>query len=245
MIETFKRYWWVIAGIVLLWAMPFVLHIFVLSDAQREQFGDMFGALNTLFSGLAFAFVIIALLQQQRQFESRAFETGFFELLKLFRQNVASMQYSSQGRLVTGKLVFNVLKSELEKEFRKIAVGEGDKYSKENVKAAYSCFYKKCENQLGDYFRLLFHLMQHIKDAKCLTDREKRRYGNMVRAGLNSNELFLLFFNGVSDVGEGARDYICRFHMFEHLELDWLEGLIPDGLYPPSAFGSNKELKKT
>lgn len=37
--------------------------------AARGQFGDMFGALNSLFSGLAFAGIIYALLIQRKDFE--------------------------------------------------------------------------------------------------------------------------------------------------------------------------------
>lgn len=243
MTTILKRYGWVIGLIFLLWAATFLLYTSNLGDAQRGHFGDMFGAVNALFSGLAFAFVIIALLQQQKQFERQAFENGFFELLKLFRQNVDALQIPIPNRAepLEGKLVLGILRSKLEEALRKTKAEADGKYSKDDLKTAYARFYKDQESRLGDYFRLLFHLMQYIKDAKCLDSNERRRFGNMVRAGLNSNELFLLFFNGLSDAGEGSRDYISRFRMFEHLDLGNMKAWIPPALYPPSAFGNRNQ----
>jgi hypothetical protein len=42
---------------------------FIVSWADRSSFGDMFGAINTLFSGLAFAGVIYAIFLQRRELE--------------------------------------------------------------------------------------------------------------------------------------------------------------------------------
>lgn len=60
------------------------------SAATRGQFGDQFGAVNALFSGLAFAGIIFTiLLQRSDLIETRKamsherFDTTFFELLKL------------------------------------------------------------------------------------------------------------------------------------------------------------------
>ena len=236
-----KNYGWVIGVILLLWFYTFVLYVHDLGNAGSGQFGDMFGAINTLFSGLAFAFVIIALLQQQKQFERQAFETGFFELLKLFRQNVDALQISSQKEIISGKLVLGILKSKLESELRKLDFDENEKWSKDALEEAYGHFYKDHECRLGDYFRLLFQLMQFVKESKCLDAQGRRRYGNLVRAGLNANELFLLYFNGLSEVGHGSRDYISRFRMFAHLNLGWAKERLLSGLYPPSAFGKQSE----
>jgi hypothetical protein len=201
----------------------------------------MFGAFNALFSGLAFAFVIIALLQQQKQFERQAFETGFFELLKLFRQNVEAMQIPSGNPPKTGKLVLLELAKELRHELYTAGPNSKQPLSAARIKTIYDNFYKSHHALLGDYFRLLFHLMQHIKDAKCLDSRGCRRYGNLVRAGLNGNEIFLLFFNGLSEDGKGSRDYIARFHMFKHLSLGSLDGFLPTDLYPASAIGNQNQ----
>ena len=54
------------ATVVGLWALSgYVLN----SDANRGTFGDMFGAINALFSGLAFAGIIYTILLQRHELE--------------------------------------------------------------------------------------------------------------------------------------------------------------------------------
>jgi hypothetical protein len=53
------------AWIVFWHCMPLYIHDW----EHRGQFGDQFGALNTLFSGLAFAGVIVAIFLQRRDLE--------------------------------------------------------------------------------------------------------------------------------------------------------------------------------
>jgi hypothetical protein len=56
--------------VFVLWVItPFVIKGLYPSLADRGQFGDLFGAINALFSGLAFAGVIIAILLQRRELE--------------------------------------------------------------------------------------------------------------------------------------------------------------------------------
>ena len=54
------------AIVVFLWAMSFLL-FFVKGMEARGQFGDMFGAVNALFSGLAFAGLILTLTLQRQE----------------------------------------------------------------------------------------------------------------------------------------------------------------------------------
>ena len=52
--------------VVLVWALTFLL-FFIEDSGERGQFGDMFGAVNALFSGLAFAGLIITLILQKTE----------------------------------------------------------------------------------------------------------------------------------------------------------------------------------
>ena len=68
-----EKWWplWLLFGIVsVLWGISWLL--VVTTDSlgtweQRGTFGDMFGAVNSLFSGLAFAGVIYAIFLQRRE----------------------------------------------------------------------------------------------------------------------------------------------------------------------------------
>jgi hypothetical protein len=57
---------WSLIGVFVLWALTFFL-FFISETEKRGQFGDMFGAVNALFSGLAFAGLIITLILQRQE----------------------------------------------------------------------------------------------------------------------------------------------------------------------------------
>ena len=223
-----KVYGWVIGIILLLWFYTFALYAHDLVTGGSSQFGAIFGALNTLFSGLAFAFVIIALLQQQKQFEQQAFEATFFKLLELFRENAQLLQApNGPEKTFRGKQVLAHKKSWLEKNLTQIKPEPNGKFSDASVKEVAVKFYKDHEYRLGDYFRILFHLLQHIRDAKCLTESKKQHFANLVRALLDKNEVFLLCFDGIQLESEaGMKRLISQFDMIKYLELGSLESHI-------------------
>lgn len=116
-------------GVIIVWALTFLL--FFMSDSEkRGQFGDMFGAVNALFSGLAFAGLIITLILQRRElslqrdeleqtreelknqreeFEKenetlkyQRFENLFYNMLNLQQEIVAGLRYEyDEEQIVT------------------------------------------------------------------------------------------------------------------------------------------------
>jgi len=59
---------WAALGVTVVWLVFAVLIFFIGKDwPTRGQFGDVFGVLNCLFSGLAFAGVIISILMQKEE----------------------------------------------------------------------------------------------------------------------------------------------------------------------------------
>ena len=84
-------------GILLLWGGVATFTYLLLPDWQsRGQFGDVFGAVNSLFSGLAFSGLIFAILLQREDLELQRQE------LTLTRQELsrsASAQEQSEGSL--------------------------------------------------------------------------------------------------------------------------------------------------
>lgn len=56
--------------VLALWSVtPFIVGTLYSSLAERGQFGDLYGSINALFSGLAFAGVIIAILLQRQELQ--------------------------------------------------------------------------------------------------------------------------------------------------------------------------------
>lgn len=99
--------------IIGLWLLTFYL-LKDLSDTERGTFGDMFGSVNALFSGLALAGIILTILLQRKELklqreelrDTRAefetqnetlklqrFENTFFSLLNLHHQIVSAIDY--------------------------------------------------------------------------------------------------------------------------------------------------------
>lgn len=91
----------IVGGIVILWILSWIfIDLFFylwtpecISTVDRHSmmgtFGDKFGAINSLFSGLALAGIIISIILQRQElketrqeFKDQNFQTTFFNLLK-------------------------------------------------------------------------------------------------------------------------------------------------------------------
>jgi hypothetical protein len=69
--------------VILAWIVAFLLMFFIFKDwGTRGQFGDMFGALNVLFSGFAFAALYFTISLQQKQLQHQD------ELIELQREDL-------------------------------------------------------------------------------------------------------------------------------------------------------------
>lgn len=86
------------------------------SISKSGVFGDSFGALNALFTGLGFAGLLVTLRQQQSQLDAQSkkdeiqdrqqkqerFESHFFKLLDLYSTNLEKIRYSEHGESLYG-----------------------------------------------------------------------------------------------------------------------------------------------
>ena len=88
--ETKSRLWiWIIIaiiGVIALWGLSWILiDKYIDSSTDQGTFGDKFGAVNALFSGLAFAGLIVTLLYQKEE-------------LKLQREELAQTREELKGQ---------------------------------------------------------------------------------------------------------------------------------------------------
>jgi hypothetical protein len=82
---------------IALWIASLALVYF--NSNNLEQFarlGDSFGAVNALFSGLAFGGLIVTLILQRSEINQRSFEQRFFALLEHNRRAAAAIRF--QGK---------------------------------------------------------------------------------------------------------------------------------------------------
>lgn len=88
--ETKSRLWiWIVVaiiGVLAAWGLSWwLIHKNIDCSTERGTFGDMFGAVNALFSGLAFAGLIVTLLYQKEE-------------LKLQREELAQTREELKGQ---------------------------------------------------------------------------------------------------------------------------------------------------
>jgi uncharacterized membrane protein YgaE (UPF0421/DUF939 family) len=129
---------------------------------DRADFGEMFGAVNTLFSGLAFAGVIYAIFLQRRELELQRNE---LEMTRAELRRSAEAQEKSESALtsqahaltLTAKL--NALNSFIEAQKNKLELirSEGTHYS--------NAEYKEERRKFDNSFERLQELTGEIDEA--------------------------------------------------------------------------------
>lgn len=95
---------WTVAIVLILWALSFFLFFYNDSE-KRGQFGDMFGAVNALFSGLAFAGLIITLILQKNELSLQR------EELQLTREEMKNqrMEFEKENETLRYQRLENLL----------------------------------------------------------------------------------------------------------------------------------------
>ena len=151
-----------IGVILVLWGLTFLL--FLIEDENRGAFGDMFGAINALFSGLALGGIVYSIILQQNElslqrkelsdtreeFKDQNFQTTFFNLLRTHRQivdeiNINVKNLNSKGdeysKNVVGRDYFLKTKSELKRIFDALNTETYQVYSNLEIEDAHTHFY--------------------------------------------------------------------------------------------------------
>ncbi|WP_136057727.1 putative phage abortive infection protein [Candidatus Halocynthiibacter alkanivorans] len=212
---------------------------------NRGTFGDMFGAVNSLFTGLAFAAVIYAILLQRHEVdllktelkrsksllekqqdlatsqlqaqEKQIFEATFFQFLEIFVRIVESMDLKSTDKPdVVGKDVFPVFLERIRKSNQLKYRDMYDSHGdKDTSESAYEEFYSKQKSELGHYFRTLYNLFKFVDKSDIV---DKRLYTNLIRAQLSDDEAMLLFMNGLSRRGEKFKKYLEEYAVLKNVD---------------------------
>jgi hypothetical protein len=103
------------------------------------------------------------------------------------------------------------------------------------IVVAYDTFYANHQEDLGHYFRTLYHLIKFVKFSN-FEYKEKRRYTSLVRAQLSAYELGLLFYNCLSRYGKGFKPLVEEFGLLEHLDKKLLLAKSHENFYTESAY---------
>jgi hypothetical protein len=223
-------------------------------------FGDSFGLLTSLFSGLAFAGIIFTVFLQSKELKlqrdelrltrqefekqnttlkKQNFESTFFQMVRLHHEIVGSIKLVSIHNQPEGRDCFQAFYHELHDHHRKLQStpkGAQKESKDELIEAAFDLLWGKYQGILGHYFRNLYTLFKFVK-ASDVEDR--RLYSNIVRAQLSDYELIILFYNCLSKFGkEKFKPMAEEFALFDNLPKEKLFIEEHKSLYADKAFGS-------
>ena len=222
---------WLVIGLWGVWLLGIVAHGLGANiwppKANFEDagaFGDAFGSLGSLMAALAAAGALLTLRQQQEQSRRENFESNFFGLLDHF-QNLAQATQAHNWGVETdedgaeteflshsfhGHQAFKAILD----EFRQNINTRDFKYPA-RIKKKYLLFYESFQDDLGHYFRLLYHLFKMISDRCDGNGEQKYYYAQLVRAHLSTPELILLAYNCIC--GEGRYKFVRYLQEFSVL----------------------------
>lgn len=228
------------------------------------EFGDVYGSLNTLFSGFAFSGVIITILmqsadlrstreemkgqglqfkQQTEAMQKQVFESSFFSMMNLHNTISSDLRNKNKFEAIFFTLVH-------------IAQSPSHRSNKmsEHLNNIYYVFMKHEYFNIGHYFRYIYQVMKFIHSSGLEKD-DKFVYMNILRAQLSNYELVLLFVNcQCYERSEKFKKLVEEYAFFEHIydadlnllltEMNAYKGLDEPYqlgelkmLYSPKAFG--------
>lgn len=207
--------------------------------------GDLFGAINSLFTGLAFVGLIGTMIFQQRELKLQRKE------LRLQREEVAHTRIEIAGQREQMELQNKQMQKQMFEQtfFQMLRVfneyiqdingpprtGSDPRrgreqigymvstiplysHSTEEVAVTYLKTYKDHRDALGGYFRLLYNIIKYVHSSK---QSDKKLYTNIVRAQLTEFELYLLAFNISTKVGSKFKANVEQYDLLKHCPGDF------------------------
>ncbi len=217
-----------------------------LIGVRAGTFGDAFGVINALFSGLAFSGVLITILLQRKdlsdaheQSSIQQTEFQFYNMLNLQQKvvqgfdihiNRPDKQYTLEGRDCFRDW-YNKLRRAHDSSFRQELDEQG------RARYAYGSVLKLHQGDLGLYFRSLYSVFRFIERAE---HADKKHLGRVVRSLLSDYELVFLFYNCLSERGEKFLDFAVTHELFDNLDVELLLDIQHVRLVSLESFGSNE-----
>jgi hypothetical protein len=234
-----------------IFALVGVILFYVALTEQRKDFATNRDALKAQTSALEQQIIEFELQRnelsetrkvfriQTETFRKQQFESTFFNLLNLHHQitntidlvrreskypGIEAMLIKDADRnekvsvTTTGRDCFVIFRNKFRETYKYLKDENQNLDELELVKLSYWEFYQKHQSDLGHYFRNLYHIFKFINNSD---EPNKNSYTSLVRAQLSNDELFLLFYNCVSSLGnEKFKPLIEEYHLLQNLNTD-------------------------
>lgn len=209
---------------------------------QRGVFGDQFGAVNALFSGLAFCGVIIAILLQRKELKAQqeelketrkilteqkdqireqkdalkqqVFETTFFNLIERYEIAVNNASYGGkEGRPAIHSFFHNTVVKALNE-------GVGNRSGEQITNHLVSKF-DQANSNYGALLDKPMHILEsacdYLADAGFETNKE-RFYSEYLEGNLSEEELRALSIYALTPKGKGLKVHIDGLGLLANLD---------------------------
>lgn len=242
-----------IIAVFTMWVLtPILTSCFVDNFEQKGQIGDLFGSVNALFSGLAFAGMIITLwfqreeLQLQREelsqtkdelkaqreefeeqnktFHRQRFENTFFSMLSLQEQITQNIDIGELDDRGEKVTGRRLFKRFILSLVKSYNLYELTKGGRVNFKVFLDTDKKyKLFNQ---YFRHVQEILKQIGTTNLIPDDERHTYVEILRSQLTDSELAILAVYALSSDGEKFFDLAKRYSFF----IDFPKNILPQNL---------------
>ena len=221
-----------VLAVFLMWlAYAFLIDNFIPSQTDRGLFGDQFGALNTLFSGLAFAIIIVALFLQRKEFSAQLDEIRKTQKIAIQQaealvkqEEVFQKQLETQKQQQIENTFFNILKFHTElvatlaiyhsgswrkgrEVFRSLANSVND--AKIPKSDRYLSLYSDFGANFHHYFQSIEEILSYIETCDA-SDNKKTLFRKILRAQLTSQEKMIINIHSSQKDKSDFNDLINR-----------------------------------
>ena len=166
------------------------------------------------------------------------FENTFFQFLNTHNSMVGAMELKSYNTLFEyhGKNCFKEFVHRLRVAVFAKKLLDPHRPSISEMINSYNVFFEENENDLGHYFRNLYHIMKFIDETEII-DR-KDVYSDFIRGQLSNFELVVLFYNCLTPFGfEKFKPLIEKYALLKNLNKKLLFSDDHIHAYANSAFG--------
>lgn len=183
----------------------------VVFGAELGTFGDYYGPLNALFSGFAFAGVLISIFQQSQQLiiaksemevqseqfrlqtsamKKQMFETTFFQLLNCYSIAVSELNSSVGDDIAGGKKAVKKMVDSFDEKLSSGSVYD----THEDIGYHNDVAYVEFLDDIGHLFEMplrhFIHLVDYVHSSTAIDDKEV--YIDLIRAQVSRYEMYLI-----------------------------------------------------
>lgn len=225
--------------------------------SEKGQFGDMFGWVNALFSGLAFAGLIYTIFLQRNElslqreelratreemkgqkeqleaqnktWQEQNIDSMFFQLLHYFDQQASNVYLAPQ---VIGKSAIVALYESFIPQYKDSMSGK-EKYNDLEEVIKYFHGYLQKDKSFFSYFRVFSNLVEFVNNNMT---RNKIFYAKLINAMLTDSEKALIFYYGLFPEGKHIKEYSEQYGMFSNLNISMIGHVAHKNFYKDSAF---------